>query len=804
MQPALARVRVICREVLAALPRGERRNSVTSCPTPHPVARAVHRRFAAPPQGWWPPLTVHMEQVAVCANLRAEGWAAAEAILCRDPVGAFGRMDAVTQAEYRRALETLSTRIRAPCSELAALALRKAESAAGDPSSPPAAAHVGYYLFEPGVNGLLRGAGSARLEDEGVRELVQRHPAVAHACLTALCVAVLASAAAWYAAASGTGWLLSTVVASLVAITMWAHASETAQYLLSPLVPPRVLPRMAFAGGIPADCRTLVAVPTVFSSPGDASEQVSRLERLAESHPDENLYFALVSDFPDAPDRAAAGDDAILAAAATAVESVNARLCHAGENRFFVLHRERRWNAGEQTWMGWERKRGKMIELHRLLRSSDRGTSFTRVMGDLSVLQDGSPIRYVLSLDEDTWVLPGQITTMIRTAAHPLNRPVFDRATGRVVAGYGILQPQVRPIPPQVVRGAAETRFTRLCSGYFLVGGRRAPAPAGRRQSVGTTRLRGREVFGFDMLGNGQYCGKGLHDVDAVLAALDGVFPDNAVLSHDYLEGYLTRVGVLRDVYAIEPATSRVAAGFAQYHRWLRGDCQATPWLLPRVRDGRGTWARNPVPPESRLRMVGTLLLHARFPAMLALLLLAWFVLPGSPTTWTAIAMAGILFSVLRVWLRAVRAVISSVVLRPAIKAETPAASGEWRLASRLLASHMVERVFTVALLGHQVVLAVDASVRVAWRMCVSKRGLLEWTLQRRVESRRSTNYGSYFRTMWPSTALGLFLLAAVAVLHPTRLPLVAPFAGLWAIAFAIARYVDQPAAARERVSQRL
>ncbi len=38
-----------------------------------------------------------------------------------------------------------------------------------------------------------------------------------------------------------------------------------------------------------------------------------------------------------------------------------------GESRYYVLHRRRLWNEGEGRFIGWERKRGKLEELNRLL-----------------------------------------------------------------------------------------------------------------------------------------------------------------------------------------------------------------------------------------------------------------------------------------------------------------------------------------------------------------------------------------------------------------------------------------------------
>ena len=82
--------------------------------------------------------------------------------------------------------------------------------------------------------------------------------------------------------------------------------------------------------------------------------------------------------------------------------------------------------------MGWERKRGKLEELNRLLRG-DRGTSYVVTVGDLTPLAD---VRYVLTIDSDT-VLPRNVARqLVGIAAHPLQRPHYDPAEGRVTAGY--------------------------------------------------------------------------------------------------------------------------------------------------------------------------------------------------------------------------------------------------------------------------------------------------------------------------------------------------------------------------------
>src|SRR3990172_5222553 len=144
-----------------------------------------------------------------------------------------------------------------------------------------------------------------------------------------------------------------------------------------------------------------------------------------------------------------------MASARGGVTALNARL---GGDRFFLFHRAREWNPGEGTWMGWERKRGKVEELNRLLRGAI-DTSFDVQVGDLTVLPS---IRYCITLDSDTRLPRDAAKKLIGIIAHPLNRPRFDPRSGLVTEGYGILQPRVSV----TTASAAGSRFARLFAGH--------------------------------------------------------------------------------------------------------------------------------------------------------------------------------------------------------------------------------------------------------------------------------------------------------------------------------------------------
>ena len=84
-----------------------------------------------------------------------------------------------------------------------------------------------------------------------------------------------------------------------------------------------------------------------------------------------------------------------------------------------------------------------------------------------------------------------------------------------------------------------------------------------------------------DLFDEGIFTGKGLYDVDAFTAALEGRVPENALLSHDLFEGLYARTALVTDVEVVDDYPSSVLAHARRQHRWVRGDWQILWWLLP-------------------------------------------------------------------------------------------------------------------------------------------------------------------------------------------------------------------------------
>jgi cyclic beta-1,2-glucan synthetase len=459
-------------------------------------------------------------------------------ILHREP--RYTEMDFVTRDTYRHAIEDLSRGSGFSEIDVTTRVVDRARRAVVEPHAseqPERERHSdpGYYLISQGRRAFER--------ELGYRVSWKRR------------------FLRWYVRASAPGYLgsLAVVTAIVMALPLWrsVEAVETTAGLvllgLFALVPasdlamalinrtvmailgPRPLPRMAMRNGIPKELRTIVAVPTLLTNQQGIEEQVERLEVHYLANSDDDLRFALLSDWRDAPSESIPGDAELLATAVEGIARLNNRYGPAsgGGSRFVLFHRRRVWNKSEHTWMGWERKRGKLHELNQLLRGSTH-TTFMSVGGQPP--EGISSVRYVITLDADTRLPRGAAHRLIGTMAHPLNRPRFDPLVGRVVEGYGVVQPRITPSLPTDGEGSC---FQRTFSG-----------PSGIDPYASAVS----DVYQ-DLFREGSYTGKGIYEIDAFEAALADKVPENAMLSHDLFEGLFARTALATDVEPRQPGS---------------------------------------------------------------------------------------------------------------------------------------------------------------------------------------------------------------------------------------------------------
>ena len=593
----------------------------------------------------------------------------------------------------------------------------------------------------------------------------------------------------WYVRASAPGYLgsLAVVTVIVMALPLWrsVEAVETTAGLvllgLLALVPasdlamalinrtvmailgPRPLPRMALRNGIPKELRTIVAVPTLLTNQQGIEEQVERLEVHYLANSDDDLRFVLLSDWRDAPSESISGDAELLATAVEGIARLNKRYGPAsgGGSRFVLFHRRRVWNKSEHTWMGWERKRGKLHELNQLLRGSTH-TTFMSVGGQPP--ESIPSVRYVITLDADTRLPRGAAQRLIGTMAHPLNRARFDPLAGRVVEGYGVVQPRITPSLPTDGEGSC---FQRTFSG-----------PSGIDPYASAVS----DVYQ-DLFREGSYTGKGIYEIDAFEAALADKVPDNAMLSHDLFEGLFARTALATDVELFEAFPSHYEAAAARQHRWARGDWQLLPWLLGRGHTGSEPHRAVMIPAIGRWKILDNLRRTLSAPAAFLALLAGWLLPQGAAWVWSGFILATI----------AIPSLLSFVLgLYPrrrgiSIRSHVRGAVSDLKLAATQIA-------LTVTFLAYQSWLMSDAILRTLSRLVITRTQLLEWVTAAQAEDAYTCNLVGMYRRMAGGIVLAVMAACGVALFGGyDSWAAAAPFILLWMAAPAVARWVSLP-----------
>jgi cyclic beta-1,2-glucan synthetase len=688
-----------------------------------------------------------------------------EQVLQRDPAGAYGRMDFLSRDRQRQAVEELAAPNGDAQVRVALRAVESSRQAAAAGSAADPAAHVGYHLIDRGRRDLETDVAYRPRLAQRARRLVFAHATLLYLGSIAAMIVVLLASAVSYARHETASPRAIALVVALLLIPAADVAIALAQRVINWAIPPRRLSRFDFSERVPDNARTMVVVPTLLTSVASVASLLEHMEVLALGNLDPVIHFAILSDFSDAEAREMPGDPPILAAARDGIEALNRRFGPEHSDRFFLFHRERRWNAREQVWMGWERKRGKIEEFNRLLRGAG-DTSFTVQVGELAILP---AVRYCITLDTDTRLPRDTAKALIGIIAHPLNRPRLDARLGRVTEGYGILQPRVSV----TMASAAGSLFARTYAGHTGV-------------DPYTTAVS--DVYQ-DLFKEGIFTGKGLYDVDAFTAALDGRVPENALLSHDLFEGLYARTALVTDVEVVDDYPSSVLAHARRQHRWVRGDWQILLWMFPFVPSRVGL-QRNRLPLMARWKILDNLRRSLTPPATLLLFLFGWAVLPGRPLAWTAIGLAAI---TLPITLRLLQ------LLRGPARMESAAAF--LRTTIDDLRTDIVRVALQLTLLASHAYEMVHAITVTLVRLGITKARMLEWeTAAATADRAGSPKLRVFLKEMIASPLIAAGSLALVLLIRPAAVSAAVPLIVLWTLAPAIAYALSRPVPTRRAV----
>jgi len=462
--------------------------------------------------------------------------------------------------------------------------------------------------------------------------------------------------------------------------------------------------------------KAVVAIMSIITGGAGDGELFERLESFYLSEENGNRFYVIVCNLPDSKKRMGGGDEKIISSAVKRIEALNAKY----GAHFGIFVRERKYSRSEGKYIGWERKRGAVLELCRFMRGEK--TSISRYIADESFLRDA---KYLITLDADTNLYAGAGDELVGTMLHPLNKPCVRG--GAVVSGHAIVQPHIAP----TLESSAASAFAGITSG------------SGGVDSYASAAF---DIYE-NVFGGGSFCGKGVLDVDVFLDVCGDFFRAERVLSHDLLEGNLAGAAIASDITLTDSAPKNALAYYARQHRWLRGDLQTVPYLFPHVVNARGERIKNPMSALSKYKIIDNLISAVcPYAALSALFKLAFsggeYLLFAAP-----FLLAGMTFPI-------IRAVLSLFL------------PGEAKKAARRYCAHVQPHLlggvyysfYKLSALAYESWLFADAAVRTAYRFFVSHRNFLNWKTAAAAEKEQA-GLARYISTMWFSLASGALAL---------------------------------------------
>ena len=683
-----------------------------------------------------------------------------EHILRQDPSDVYIHMDFESRDYYRHTVEEFAKACKTSEINIARSAVDCAVQAKVGPETENNSPlkHVGYYLVGKGKETLRRKSRGC----EGIDKLsdsVSKNSAIYFG-ITVFLTLFIASLYFYYTfgRAHSMKYAIGVLTVLAVLIPVSDFVITLINIIISHTTRPRTLPKLELKEGVPVEAATMVIIPTLLPNEKRARELIDQLEVIYLSNRDENIFFSLVGDFKDAP-RKETGDDRIISnTALEGVKKLNERYPNKNANRFFYFHRCRTYNEGERKWMGWERKRGAIIEFNELVRGSHE-TTYSIVSGEIDRLPR---FKYIITLDADTSLPIGEAKRLVGTISHPLNRAIVDSSRGIVTEGYGLLQPRINIS----ITSANSTLFSRIFAGE---GG------------IDPYTFAISDVYQ-DLFGEGIFTGKGIYDLDIFQRLLKDAIPDNTVLSHDLLEGSYIRTGLVTDIEMMDGYPARYNASSMRLHRWVRGDWQLLPWIFGHVKNRQGKLVRNPLTLISKWKIADNMRRSLINPALLLIILLGLSILPGNGLVWVGLA---VFTASTPLWSYLLNSILSVNFKFGKDKRHTTIISG--------FRASLYQTLLNFIFIPYQAYLMGDAIIKTISRMHFTHRNMLEWVTAADMEANLKNNVSSFWRRMWVSTLFGVIVVALSVMFMPSMLPVAVLLLVIWAISPYVAYVISKP-----------
>lgn len=651
-------------------------------------------------------------------------------ILRKDPDGTYPLMDLQTRNYYRSEIEMMAMRQGVSELFIAREAIKLASQASRNINGNKDTAllkttHVGYYLIGKGVEELHLVQAKKKKVHLEIMDFLTRKAGVLYLGTMIVITLGFVIAASIYAyhASESSKILLAMVAGFAVLIPASEIGLAAINRIVTKTVKPYVFPKLELLKGIPLDLSTIVAIPTLLSDKKRVKQLLNNLERHYLSNRETNLFFVLIGAYGDWDEENKISDPGIIKKTLEGIQKLNQLYSKDGVDIFYFFHRDRQFSNENDKWIGWERKRGALMEFNEMVLGSSQ-YNFSESSCQNPPFEH---VRYIITLDSDSILPMGMAKKMIGTMAHPLNRPIIDPIRQVVTEGYGLLQPRIE----------TENENENFSIFSRIFGGIEGIDPYTNAVS---------DVYQ-DLFGEGSFTGKGIYDLQVFESVLKHAIPENAVLSHDLLEGSYVRSGLATDIKLVDTNPSRYNAYSARLYRWVRGDWQLLPFLRRTIRNNRQELIPNPLSLLSKMKMWDNLRRSLVAPSLLLYIILMFTVLPGNWLVWISFILLVQFFPLL---MHMFSELLSVQVAKMRLKSYLPVIEG--------LEAEALQILVGILLVPHQAILMLQAISVTLIRVFVTGKNLLEWVTSADMERSQKNTLSSYLMKMKASFFFALIV----------------------------------------------
>ncbi|QCX34529.1 glycosyl transferase family 36 [Caloramator sp. E03] len=670
-----------------------------------------------------------------------------EKILRKDPIGVYSKQDFESRNYYRKALEKIAHDIKKSETTVAKKVLELANSSKESQKSLKEC-HVGYYIIGKGKKYLF--------EELGKSKVINLSYAFKFA-FTFILTTLLASFLPACYVYQRQGILMSIFCFIIFIIPATQIALDLSNYIFSNTIFPKLLPKLDLKDGIPEDCSTLVIVPTILPDENRTIELIKNLEITYAANGQENIYFAIVGDLKDSNKEIEDTDKNIIQTALEKISELNKKYSK-GKDIFYVFIRKRTFNSSERKWIGYERKRGAILELNNLIKGSN-DTTYSIISGSIENLKD---IKYIITLDADTIMPIGCASRLIGTISHPLNMAEYDENKNIVTEGYGIIQPRIGINIDVTIKSIFNCIFA---------------SNAGIDPYSSAMSDLYQNIFN-----EGIFTGKGIYDIDIYRKCLNDAIPDNTVLSHDLLEGSYLRCGLATDIELIDSFPEKYSSYIMRLHRWTRGDWQIIQWLSKKIKNRKGEIIKNPLSSLSKLKILDNMRRSLVPLFLMLIILLGSTIFPGDLIFYIGYSLFIVFFTLFTF--------ILGYINYGHYKGSRKRINGNIIYGIK---SILYEDILMFIFLPYHAFILCDAIIKAQYRLFISKHKLLEWITAADAEKKSRNDLKGYYKNMSSQIIISLIFLSIVSIFKPSDIILSALLSFIWLIAPYVAYYISKP-----------